>query len=150
VCLPLNPSGRSEDRLRPFVKGTGPLLRSDTCVDNVLRVDVRPTGGKVSEEPGHPRAGNINVAGTARRQELTPLATVAMMEAADHGRLDDLAFVKALHPSWLRGVLRQGEVCAGPVVVDEVLAQEAAQMGFVQHHDVVEAFAAEGADERST
>jgi hypothetical protein len=30
---------------------------------------------------------------------------------------------KALHPSWLRGVLRQGEVCAGPVVVDEVLAQ---------------------------
>ena len=37
-----------------------------------------------------------------------------MMEAAGHGRLDDLAFVKALHPSWLRGVLRQGEVGAGP------------------------------------
>jgi hypothetical protein len=39
-----------------------------------------------------------------------------MMQAADQGRLDDPAFVKALHPSWLRGVLRQGEVCAGPVV----------------------------------
>jgi hypothetical protein len=62
-----------------------------------------------------------------------------MMEAADHGCLDDPAVVKALHPSWLRGVLRQGEVGAGPVVVDEVLAQQATQMGFVQHHDVVEA-----------
>jgi hypothetical protein len=70
-----------------------------------------------------------------------------MMEAAGHGRLDDSAFVKALHPSWLRGVLRQGEVCAGPVVVDDILAQQAAQMGFVQHHDVVEALPAEGADE---
>jgi len=70
-----------------------------------------------------------------------------MMEAAGHGRLDDPAFVKALHPSWLWGVLRQGEACAGPVVVDEVLAQYAAQVGFVQHHDVVEALAAEGADE---
>ena len=51
-----------------------------------------------------------------------------MMEAAGHGRLDDLAFVKTLHPSWLRGVLRQGEVGAGPVVVDAVLAQQAPQM----------------------
>jgi hypothetical protein len=40
-----------------------------------------------------------------------------------------------------------GRGVCGPVVVDEVLAQEAAQMGFVQHHDVVEALAAEGADE---
>jgi hypothetical protein len=70
-----------------------------------------------------------------------------MMEAADQGRLDDLAFVESLHPSWLRGILRQRKVGAGPVVVDEVLAQQAAQMGFVQHHDVVETLAAEGADE---
>jgi len=34
-----------------------------------------------------------------------------------------------------------------PVVVDEVLAQQATQMGPVQHHDVVETLAAEGADE---
>jgi hypothetical protein len=70
-----------------------------------------------------------------------------MMEAADHRRLDDSAFVQALHRSWLWGVLRQGEVCTGPVVVDEVRAQQATQMGFVQHHHVVEALAAEGADE---
>ena len=70
-----------------------------------------------------------------------------MMEAADHRRLDDAAFVESLHRSWLRGVLLQGEVGAGPVVVAEVRAQQAAQMGFVQHHHVVEALAAEGADE---
>ncbi len=52
---------------------------------------------------------------------------------------------KTLHPSWLRGVLRQGEVGAGPVVVDAVGAQQATQMGLVQHDDVVEALAAEGA-----
>ena len=70
-----------------------------------------------------------------------------MMEAADHRRLDDSAFVRALHQSWLRGILLQGEVCSGPVVVDEVLAQQATQMGPVQHHDVVETLTAEGADE---
>jgi hypothetical protein len=55
-----------------------------------------------------------------------------MMEAAGHGRLDDLAFVKALHPSWLRSVLREGEVGPGTVVVEEVVTQQAAQMGFVR------------------
>ena len=71
-----------------------------------------------------------------------------MMEAADHRCLDDPAFVMALHRSWLRGVLVEGEVRSGPVVVDEVLAQQATQMGLVQHHDVVETLAAEGADRR--
>ena len=70
-----------------------------------------------------------------------------MMQASDHGYLDDAALVGVLHRSWLRGVLLQGEVCSGPVVVDEVLAQQATQMGPVQHHDVVETLTAEGADE---
>ena len=70
-----------------------------------------------------------------------------MMEAADHGRLDDPALVEALHRSGLRGVLLQGEVGSGTVVVDEVVAQQATQVGLVQHHDVVEALAAQGADE---
>jgi hypothetical protein len=54
---------------------------------------------------------------------------------------------KTLHPSWLRRVLPQGEVGAGPVVVDAVGAQQATQMGLVQHDDVVEALAAQGPDE---
>ena len=70
-----------------------------------------------------------------------------MMEAADHGRLDDPALLEALDQSWLWRVLVQRGMCSGAVIVDEVLAQQATQMGFVQHHDVVEALAAERADE---
>ena len=70
-----------------------------------------------------------------------------MMEAADHGRLDDPALVGALRGSGLRGILLEGEVGPGSVVVGEVGAQHAAQVGLVEHHHVVEALAAEGADE---
>ena len=59
-----------------------------------------------------------------------------MMEATDHGRLDDPALVKAFHWSRLRCVLVQGEVCSGTVVVEEIVTQQATQMGFVQHHEV--------------
>ena len=70
-----------------------------------------------------------------------------MMEAADHGCLDDSAFVKPLHPSWLRGVLLQGEMGPVAVVVGQVVTQHATEMRPVQHHDVVEALAAQGPDE---
>ena len=51
---------------------------------------------------------------------LRRLARVAMMEAADHGGLDDPALVEALHRSRLRGVLLQREVGPGTVVVGKV------------------------------
>ena len=70
-----------------------------------------------------------------------------MMEASDHGGLDDPALIKVLHWSRLRRVLVQGEVCPGTVVVEEIVAQQATQVGVVQHHDVVETLTAEGADE---
>ena len=57
-----------------------------------------------------------------------------MMQASDHGYLDDAALVGVLHESRLRGVLVEGEVRSGTVVVDEVVAQPSTQMGFVQHH----------------
>ena len=69
------------------------------------------------------------------------------MQASDHGYLDDTALAGALHRSGLRCVLVQSEVCSGTVVVEEILAQQPTQVGVVQHHDVVEALAAEGADE---
>ena len=65
-----------------------------------------------------------------------------MMEAADHGRRDDAAPVGTLHRSGLRGVLAEGQVSPGLVVVREIGAQHAAQVGVAQHHHVVEAFAA--------
>ena len=70
-----------------------------------------------------------------------------MMKAADQGRLDDPALIAALHRSGLRGVLVEGKVCSGTVVVDEVVAQQATQMGLVEDDDVIEALAAQGADE---
>src|SRR4029453_3675382 len=70
-----------------------------------------------------------------------------MMQASDHGYLDDAALVGMLHESRLRGVLVEGEVRSGPVVVDEVVAQPATQMVFLKHHHVVEALAAQGPDE---
>jgi hypothetical protein len=73
-----------------------------------------------------------------------------MMQASDHGYLDDPALVGVLHESRLRGVLVEGEVRSGTVVVDEVVAQQATQMGVVKHHHVVEALAAQVPMTRST
>ena len=67
-----------------------------------------------------------------------------MMQASDHGHLDDFALVGALHRSGLRCIFLQGEVGPAPVVVGEIVSQHATQVRFVQHHDVVEALAAEG------
>jgi hypothetical protein len=78
---------------------------------------------------------------------LRRLACVPMMQASDHGRLHDPALIKALHWSRLRRVLVQGEVCSGTVVVEDLVAQQATQVGVVQHHDVVETLTAEGADQ---
>ena len=47
-------------------------------------------------------------------------ARVAMMEAADQGRRDDLAPVGRLHPAGLRGVLAESQGSPGLVVVREI------------------------------
>jgi hypothetical protein len=70
-----------------------------------------------------------------------------MMEAADHGRLDDATPVGMLHRSWLRGVLVEGEVCSGVVVIEEVATEQATQMILIQDDDGIEAVAAQGPDE---
>jgi hypothetical protein len=70
-----------------------------------------------------------------------------MMQASDHGHLDDSTLVGALHRSRLRCVLLQGKVSPATVVVGEVRVQQAVEMGFVHHHDVVEALAAQGPNE---
>jgi Amidohydrolase family len=72
---------------------------------------------------------------------------VLMMQASDHGHLDDSTLVGALHRSRLRCVLLQGEVSPATVVVGEVVSQQMTQVRFVQDHDVVEALAAQGPNE---
>ena len=70
-----------------------------------------------------------------------------MMQASDHGHLDDFALVGALRRSGLRCIFLQGKVSPAPVVVGEIVSQHATQVRFVQHHYVVEALAAASSDE---
>ena len=63
---------------------------------------------------GNPVAIDVSMAAAAAGRRLCCSARVPMMEASDHGGLDDPAVVKVLHRSWLRGVLLQGEVCWAP------------------------------------
>jgi hypothetical protein len=72
---------------------------------------------------------------------------VLMMQASDHGHLDDSTLVGARHRSRLRCVLLQGKVSPATVVVGEVVSPQVTQVRFVQDHDVVEALAAQGPNE---
>ena len=55
---------------------------------------------------------------------------VLMMQASDHGHLDDSTLVGALHRSRLRCVLLQGEVSPATVVVGEVVSQPGDAVAF--------------------
>ena len=136
VSHPFNPSRCSKDRLRPFVKPGPRSERHPTCSVWRFRRKAEEGRGERTDRP----TGDFRVAGAPQARTLRRLACVAMMEAADHGCRDDPAL--ALHRSWLRGVLVQGEVRSATVVVGEVVAQQVTQMGFVQHHHVVETLAA--------
>src|SRR4029077_12761459 len=52
-----------------------------------------------------------------------------------------------MHLAWLGTVVVERLVWPRGVVVGEIRAQEAAEMGVVQHDDVIEALAADGADD---
>jgi hypothetical protein len=104
LCLPFNPSRYSEDRLRPFVNVVGSSLRGTPPCGATDARRRKTEATAVTGRPAtsawqvHPQAGRI----------LRRLACVAMMEPADHGRLDDPALVEVLHESRLRGVLVEG------------------------------------------
>jgi hypothetical protein len=74
---------------------------------HVFRVVFQTLGGRRPRRTADRPTGAFRVAGPppAGRTVLRRLARVTMMEASDHGGLDDPAVVKVLHRSWLRGVL---------------------------------------------
>jgi hypothetical protein len=65
---------------------------------------------------------------------------------ADQGRLDDPAAGGALHGSRFRGILVEGQVSPGAVVVARIRVQQATQVGLAEHDHAVEALAAQGPD----
>ena len=67
------------------------------------------------------------------------------MEAAEYWNCRDAA--GAISGAMDRRVFAQGEVSSHTVVIVRVGFENSAQVGFAEHDDVVEAFAADRADE---
>ena len=67
-----------------------------------------------------------------------------MMQSADPGDGDDLAFIDGLRLAELRSVLTEREVGSGAVIVLEVPPEDAPQVLLTEDDDVVEAFSSKG------
>ena len=165
--IPRRPPGRPSDAIGPFdcpfsacvashrhprpsprgVEASRPTLGNSGCVSlpDLFGGDSRRR--KTEAHRADRRIGDFRVAGTPRRPAgLRGPAGVAMMEAADWC-LDDATPVGRLHRSGFRGVLVEGQVSPGRMVVDKIRVQDATQLRVVQHHHVVEALTAQGPDE---
>ena len=74
---------------------------------------------------------------------------VSMMQTADFGNRDDPAEFRRLNWPSVGCVLVKREVSARLVIVPEVAGQNAAEVAFAQHADMIEALAATEAMRRS-
>ena len=72
---------------------------------------------------------------------------VAMVQAADLWEGNNGTCGGWLYRPRLRAILAEREMCAAPVVVVEVRRQHTAQVTLVEDDDVIEAFAADRADD---
>jgi len=70
-----------------------------------------------------------------------------MMQATDFGSRHDRAHLGALDGSHVGRVLLEREVSSGTVIVGEVAGQDAAQVPLAKNKDMVQALAADRADE---
>jgi hypothetical protein len=62
-----------------------------------------------------------------------------MMESADHRKLNDLPVVGWLYGSRFRGVLLQGQMRAGTVIIGEVASKKLTQVILIHDDHMVEA-----------
>ena len=78
----------------------------------------------------------------AKRRNLTQASRstsrVAMVQTANLRNGNDLTFGRRLNATWVRRVAIQGQVAAGVVIVVEVLAENAMQVLFVEHDDMIQ------------
>src|SRR5258707_9347908 len=70
---------------------------------------------------------------------------VVVMKAAQERYWNDTA--DGLNGPAHRCVLRKGEMCANPIIVDGISRQDPAQMRLAEHHDMVEVLTPDRADE---
>ena len=86
-------------------------------------------------------------AGTTEGLGLRSLTDVAMVQAADFGKLDDPARRGALDRPEVWSVLVEREMGARPVIVSEVAAQDAAEVSLAENEHVIQALAPDRAYE---
>ena len=67
------------------------------------------------------------------------------MKSAEDGPCNDVT--EPLDRAKKRRILVQGQVCTAPVVIRGVGSKDPAQVPFAEDHDVIEAFAADRADQ---
>ncbi len=72
---------------------------------------------------------------------------VAVVESADLGKLHDLADGWRLGRPGVGRVLAKAEVGSSSMIVGEVLGDDRVKMPGVEHHDVIETLAPDGADQ---
>jgi hypothetical protein len=70
-----------------------------------------------------------------------------MVQAADFGKLHDLAFHGAFDGPEVGGVLVEREMCARLMVVGEVAGQDAVEVSLAKNENVIQALAPDRADE---
>jgi hypothetical protein len=78
---------------------------------------------------------------TTEEAGLCGLADVAVVQAADFGKPDDLTFRRAFDGPQIGCVLVEREVCARPMVVGEVAGQDAVEVSLAEDKDVIQALA---------
>ena len=69
-----------------------------------------------------------------------------MVQPANLRDRNDLTFGRWLNATWDRRVAIQRKMTSGIVIVVEVLGQDAVQMPFVEHDDMIQTIAAYAAD----
>jgi hypothetical protein len=83
---------------------------------------IRRFGRQFADERSRGRTYDPRADNDADRMISGGFAFVAVVQAADFGKLDDLAQARWLHGSRIRGVLAQGEVGPLPVIVRNIPA----------------------------
>jgi hypothetical protein len=74
-------------------------------------------------------------------------AFVMMMQTADFGYLDYFTVGERLYASCFRDILLQRQMSPPVMVIAAVSRERATQRALTEHHDVVQTFAADRADE---
>ena len=75
------------------------------------------------------------------------MTDVATVQAADFGKLHDLARRGEVDQPEVRSILAKRKMGARPVIVSEVAGQDAAEVSLVENEHVIQALAADRADE---